>query len=150
VKAHLKLDTALRFIGTNERGHETVFDVGTASGGLNSAASPVEIVLESIAACTSMDVVGILRKQRNAITEFSVDLTAERAETHPKVFTKVHMDFRLVSPDAQLTELVRAIELSHDTYCSVSAMIARSGCPITWQATLRNPETGEESIAASS
>jgi putative redox protein len=140
MRAHLHLDNSLRLIGTNERGHETFFDTTIAGGGLDSAASPMEILLESLAACMTMDVIPILRKQRRTVTDFSVDLTAERAEVHPRVFTKIAMDIHLSSPDATIKELARAIELSETKYCSASAMIARSGCEISWKATLKNPD----------
>jgi putative redox protein len=140
MKAHLKLDQALRLIGTDEKGHRTFFDTTEASGGLDSAASPMETVLESLAACMAMDVLPILRKQRRTITDFWVDLTAERAKEHPRVFTKIEMDIHLVSPDATERELERAIELSETKYCSVSAMLSRSECEISWKATLESPK----------
>jgi putative redox protein len=143
MKAHLRLDRALRLIGTNETGHETLFDTSVAGGGMDSAASPMEVLLESIAACTAMDIVSILQKQHRTIMDFFVDLTAERAHEHPKVFTKIEMDIHLSSPDATMKELVRAIELSHTKYCSASIMIARSGCEISWKATLKTPENSE-------
>ena len=140
MKAHLHLDKALRLIGTNEKGHETIFDTGIKGGGLDTAASPMETVLEAAAACTAMDILPILRKQRLTVTDFWIDLTAERATEHPSVFTKINMDIHLTSPDATMKDLVRAIELSHSKYCSVSVMLTRSGCEISWEATLENPD----------
>lgn len=142
--AHLHLDTALRLIGTNAKGHETFFDTSVKGGGLDSAASPMETVLEAVAACTAMDVIPIIHKRRKTLTAFSVDLTAERASTDPKVFTHIEMKVRLTSPDATLAELARAIHLSQTTYCSVSLMIARSGCLISWEAILENPTANSE------
>ena len=140
MKAHLHLDKALRLIGTNEKGHETFFDTSVNGGGLDSAASPMETILESLAACMAMDVIPILQKQRRTVNDFSVDLTAERAEEHPRVFTRIAMEIHLISPDATIRELARAIELSETKYCSASGMIARSGCEISWEATLENPD----------
>jgi putative redox protein len=150
MKASLRLDTALRLIGTNAKGHETYFDTSVKGGGLDSAASPMEIVLEAVAACTAMDVIPIIRKRRKTITAFSVDLSAERASVDPKVFTQIAMKIRLTSPDATLVELVRAIELSQTTYCSVSTMIARGGCVISWVAVLQDSTTGSEQQTSSS
>ncbi|MDP4198624.1 MAG: OsmC family protein [Bacteroidota bacterium] len=141
MKASVRLDTTLRIIGTNAKGHETAFDTSVKGGGLDSAASPMEVVLEAVAACTAMDVVPIIRKRRKTVSEFSVDLIAERAVTDPKVFTKIDMNIRLTSPDATLSELARAIELSQTTYCSVSTMIARGGCVISWVAVLKDEKT---------
>ena len=149
VKGQLKLDTAMRFVGTNAKEHKTFFDTSVKGGGLDSAASPMEIVLQSVAACTAMDVVPILRKQRRTVVDFSIDLEAERASKDPKVFTKIHMNVRLTTPDATLRELARAMQLSQTTYCSVSTMIARGGCEITWTATLVNTTTGIEESTSS-
>ncbi|HET6401697.1 MAG TPA: OsmC family protein [Candidatus Kapabacteria bacterium] len=148
MKATLRWDTALRFVGTNEKGQETIFDTSLKGGGLDSAAGPMEIVLEAAAACTAMDIVTILKKKRRIVTEFTIDLDAERAEQHPKVFTKIAMDIRLVSPDATEQELRRAIELSQTNYCSVSIMLARSGCEITWRAELSAPREIEKTQVA--
>ncbi len=149
MKAHLHLDQPLRLIGTNEKGHQTFFDTSVAGGGLDSAASPMETVLECVAACMTLDVVPILRKQRRTVTDFWVDLTAERAHEHPRVFTRIAMEIHLVSPDATIRELERAIELSETKYCSVSAMLRASGCNISWKATLKNPDTQMEEHIAS-
>ncbi len=99
----------------------------------------MEVLLESLAACMAMDVLSILQKQRRTVSDFSVDLNAERANEHPKVFTKIVMDIHVSSPDATMKELTRAIELSETKYCSASAMIRRSGCEILWKATMKNP-----------
>ncbi len=143
MKAKLTWDKALRFIGTNEKGHETLFDTSRKGGGLDSAAGPMEVVLQAAAACTAMDVVSILQKKRRTVSALTIDLDAERAEQHPKVFTKIAMDFHLVSPDATEQDLRRSIELSQTTYCSVSIMLARSGCEISWRAELEQPSTPE-------
>jgi putative redox protein len=146
MRAHIKLDQAsivgdaLRLVGTNEKGHETFFDTSLAGGGLDSAASPMEIVLEALGACMSMDVVPILRKQRRTVTEFFVELEAERADIDPKVFTKIEMNIHLVSPDATRRDLARAIILSQSKYCSVSTMLVRGGCEVAWRATILNPQ----------
>ena len=117
-----------------------MFDTSLKSGGLNSAASPMEVLLESAAACTALDIVPILRKQRRTITDFTIDLTAEQAEETPRVFTKIVMDIRLTSPDATLAELERAIALSQEKYCTVSIMLKRGGCEVVCNAILVRPE----------
>ena len=78
-----------------------------------------------------MDVLGILRKKRKHIDKFWIDISGERAETHPKVMKNVHLVYNLVSPDAEENDLIRAVELSQDKYCSVSAMFKASGCEVT-------------------
>ncbi len=143
MNAHLTWNSALHFTGTNEKGHETEFDTSIVGGGLDTAAGPMEIMLEAAAACTAMDIVSILQKKRRTISKFSIDLTAERAEQHPKVFTKIAMAIHLTSPDATEQDLIRSIELSQTTYCSVSIMLQRSGCDISWHADLVRPDTLE-------
>ena len=149
MNATLRLDQALRFVGTNEHGHQTVFDTSHKGGGLDTASSPMEVVLNAMAACSSMDILGILRKQRKTITDFTINSEAARADDHPKMFTHVTMHFRLESPDTTMKDLVRAIDLSLNKYCSVTIMIIRSGCTVTWDATIIDPVTkAEQHVAA--
>jgi len=142
MKAKVRLESGLRFIGENERGQATAFDTTEAGGGTNTAASPMEIMLQAAAACSSMDVLAILRKQRRTITDYRMELEGERRETHPKIFTKVHMLYEITSPDATPREVQRAIELSDEKYCSVSATMKGAGAEITWTAVLINPTDG--------
>jgi putative redox protein len=78
----------------------------------------MEIMLESLGACSMMDVAAIIRKKRKQITKLEAKINAERTEQHPKVFTKVNINITY-SPDAELKDLERAVELSQSTYCSV-------------------------------
>lgn len=133
MEAKLKLDRNMRIIGSNQEGLETVFDTNPGAGGENTAATPMEIMLQAMGACSFMDVVSILRKKRKTINTLNVYLNAERAENHPKVFLNVHIKYSLDSPDAEMKDLERAIELSQTTYCGASAMFQRSGCKVTWE-----------------
>ena len=132
MKVELKLDKNMRIIGTNSLGKTTFFDTHTDSGGEDSAPTPMEIMLEAMGGCTFMDVLAILRKKRKIINELKISINGERAESHPKVFTKVHLTFELTSPDAEEKDLARAVELSQTTYCSAAAMFKRSGCEISY------------------
>ena len=98
----------------------------------------MEIVLESLGACSMMDIAAIIRKKRKQITKLEAKISAERATKHPKVFTKVYIKYVLTSPDAELKDLERAVELSHTTYCSVSAMFKSSGCEVISECELIN------------
>ena len=131
MKVSLKLNGKMRIEGRNSRGHETAFDTTEASGGDDSAPTPMEVVLEALASCSIMDVVSIIRKKRKQIDGLDVFVEGTRAEEHPKVFTKAHIIYELKSPDAELQDLERSVELSQEKYCSVSAMLKRSGCEIT-------------------
>lgn len=132
MKVHLKLDHNMRLIATNALGQETPFDANPDIGGENSAPTPMQVFLQSMVACTMMDTISILRKRRKQVDELQVEVSSTRAESHPKVFTQVTMNFHLISPDAELADLNRAIELSHQNYCSASAMFQRSGCKVEW------------------
>ena len=132
MKVSLELDKKMSFIGRNELQIETKFDIHVASGGDDSAATPMEIMLEALAACSSLDVVSILRKKQREIQNLKVFVDGTQKETHPKYFTKAHLIYELYSADATLEELNKAIELSHTKYCSASAMFQRAGCEVTF------------------
>lgn len=138
MKVKLVLDRNMRIIGTNEKGHETFFDTVPKVGGEDTAASPMEVMLQAMAACSFMDVVSILRKKRRTVGSLIVNIEGERAEEHPKVFTKVILKYELTSPDATLKDLERSIELSQDKFCGAAAMFRQSGCEVGWEATLKS------------
>jgi putative redox protein len=139
MKVNLILEEGMRVRGSNERGMSTLFDTN-GDNHIPSAASPMEIMLQAMGGCSAMDVLSILRKQRRTITNLRIDIEAERAEEHPKVFTSAHVIYTLVSPDATLNELTRAVELSHEKYCSASAMFIRSGCEVTYETVIILPQ----------
>ncbi|MBS1536482.1 MAG: OsmC family protein [Bacteroidetes bacterium] len=139
MNVNLILEEGMRVRGTNARGMTTLFDTN-GDAHIATSASPMEIMLESLGGCSTMDVISILRKQRRTITDFRVDIEAERAEEHPKVFISAHLKYTLTSPDATLNELTRAVELSQEKYCSASAMFIRSGCEITYEAVINLPQ----------
>ncbi|MFC2130635.1 OsmC family protein [Bacteroidota bacterium] len=136
MKSTVKLDRNMRLIGTNPKGLETVFDTVQEVGGENTAATPMEIMLQSLAGCSAMDVLSILRKKRKQVDEFWIDIEGERADEHPKVFTKVHLVYNLKSPDAKEKDLIRSVELSQDKYCGASGMFKASGCEVTFETNL--------------
>ncbi|WP_235585075.1 OsmC family protein [Chlorobium limicola] len=122
--------------GTNRAGHTTLFDTSPEFYGTGSAPSPIEMVLQSLAACSMMDVISILKKKRRDVVSLTAEVDADRAEEHPKVFTAIRVQYRLESPDCPLSDLQRAVSLSIEKYCSVSAMLRQSGCGIEWEAEL--------------
>ncbi len=127
----------LPLIGTNNRGIKTFFDTSAELlGPGGSAASPMETVLESLGACSMMDILCILKKMRKNLITLQADIDARRAQEHPKVFTDIQIKYCLESPDCTHSELEKAVRLSMDKYCSVAAMIRASGCAITWSAEL--------------
>ena len=126
----------MRFIGTNSAGLETYFDSHPAVGGEDTAATPMEVMVQSIAACSAMDVVSILRKKRKTINGYSMDIQATRVDEHPKILKEVHLVYKLESPDAELKDLERAVELSQTRYCGVSAIVKLSGAEVTYECKL--------------
>lgn len=139
-KATLNLDDgAMRLVGVNENGKKTAFDVMPENGGAASAASPMEVFLQSAAACSGMDILSIIRKRRKTVTDLRIEIEGERAEEHPHVYTSIAVKYILVSPDTTESELTRACELSQDQYCSAFAMIKRSGCAVSWTCGIERP-----------
>lgn len=137
----MKVDVQLvqdhHFVGTDAKNNQTHFD-SRSDEVFPAGSSPVSAMLQALGACSGIDVVDILKKKRKHIDGFSVHCEATRAEEHPKVFTSVHMHYTLHSPDATLADLERCIHLSHQSYCSISAMFRLSGCVITHSAEI-NP-----------
>lgn len=112
----------MTFVGHSETGHKIVMD-GDREGG---APSPMEMVLMSAGSCSAVDVVSILEKARQNVVDVDVELSAERADTIPKVFTKIHLHFVVTGHDVQEKHVERAVNLSADKYCSVAKMLEKS------------------------
>ena len=113
------------FVGSTESGHALAF--GTAHGdGAKPGPSPMELVLLGTGGCTAWDVVNILGKGREPVDDVAVALDAERAETEPRVFTRIHLHFTVTGRGVDPKKVARAIDLSMDKYCSASAMLART------------------------
>ena len=123
--------SGMGFIAETGSGHVLVMDgapdmVKPENGGKNLAPRPMETVLAGTGGCTAYDVVLILKRGRHDVQGCSVKLTAERAETDPKVFTKVHMHFTVRGRGLPAAAVERAISMSHEKYCSASIMIGKT------------------------
>jgi putative redox protein len=129
-------DKKLPLVGLNDKKQKTLFDASLDFSGPAKHASPMEVVLESLAACSMMDIITILKKMRKEPVRIEAGLKAERAAEHPRVFTSVQISYRLHSPGCTLEEFEKVIGLSIDKYCSVAAMIRMSGCKLDWTAEL--------------
>jgi putative redox protein len=110
------------FIGTSHSGHNVVFDTGSDS----KAPSPMEMVLMSAGCCSSVDVVSILQKAKQDVHNVEVKLTAERAESAPRIFTKINLHFIVTGKDVSPKHVARAISLSAEKYCSVALMLEKA------------------------
>ncbi len=117
MKARVSWDKDLTFTGTTDSGYKTVMD------GNGNAISPMESVLVAVGACSSIDVVDILKKGRNEVISCDCELDAERAEEPPRVFTKIHAHYAVKGQDISEKALARAVQLSAEKYCSVMLML---------------------------
>ena len=115
-----------RFEAKNEKGLSINFDAPAKYGGEDTALTPMETVLASLAGCTSFDVVTILKKKRQNISNYSVETEAEMNDEPPEVFTKIHIKYIVEGKDISKDAVERAIQLSHDKYCSVGAMLRKT------------------------
>ena len=125
-----------RFEAKTEKGLTVNFDAPSKYGGEDTAPTPMETVLAGLAGCTSFDVVNILKKKRQFITDYSVVVEAERSEEPPEVFTKIHIKYLIKGKNISIQAVERAIQLSYDKYCSVGAMLKKTAeittsCEIT-------------------
>jgi putative redox protein len=116
----------MSFLAETGSGHVVAMDGAPEAGGRNLAPRPMEMLLAGTGGCTAFDVVSILKKGRHAVTGCEVGLQAERAETDPKVFTRIHFHFRVVGKRLKPEAVARAVELSKEKYCSASIMLGRT------------------------
>ena len=127
----LNTRSGMGFIAETGSGHTLVMDGAPdadkpENGGQNLAPRPLETVLAGTGGCTAYDVVLILKRGRHAVQGCTVKLTAVRAETEPKVFTKIHMHFTVTGKSVPAAAVERAIAMSHEKYCSASIMLAKT------------------------
>ncbi len=120
----------MSFTGSADSGFTVALGTDPAVGGANDGFRPMELLLTGLAGCTAMDVVSILAKKRQKITGFAVQVHADRADTHPKVFTTIHLHYVVRGEGIDPAAVQRAMELSANTYCPAQAMFAQVA-PIT-------------------
>jgi len=118
--------TGMAFVAETGSGHLLTMDGAPDGGGRNLAPRPMETVLAGAGGCISYDVVLILKRGRHAVSGCRVKLTAERAQTDPKVFTRLHLHFTIVGRGVPAAAAERAVQLSRERYCSATAMLGRT------------------------
>lgn len=123
---HWVADAGMAMMATTGSGHIITMDGAPEGGGRNLAARPMETLLAGAGGCTAYDVVLILKRGRHQVTGCTVQLKAERAETDPKVFTKLHLHFVVTGQALPEAAVARAVALSHEKYCSATAMLGRT------------------------
>ena len=121
----------MSFVAETGSGHAFVMDGAPEGGGRNLGPRPMETVLAGTGGCTAYDVVVILKKSGQQVTGCEVRLHAERAETDPKVFTRIHMHFVVRGRELKTSLVESAVKLSHGKYCSASAMLGKTA-EMTW------------------
>jgi putative redox protein len=126
MQVRIKWIEDVAFMGESETGHAVVMDGAPENGGRNIGMRPMEMLLIGMGGCTSFDVVTILKKSRQAVTDCVAEITAERAADVPKVFTKIHVHFVVTGRDLNDKQVQRAVSLSAEKYCSASIMLSKS------------------------
>ena len=126
MKAEIKWIEDALFLAVSESGHSLPMDGPPEGGGRNLGIRPMEMVLIGMGGCTAFDVVSILKKARQNITDCRVELRATRAEDPPKVFTHIHVHYIVTGKQLSPVQIERAIELSAQKYCSASVMLGKT------------------------
>jgi putative redox protein len=124
----------MTFIGKAGTNHLVPMDTTPDFGGDSSATKPLELLLLALGGCTGMDIVSLFKKMRVDFSGIEMNLTAERSEEHPNVYTKIDLEYVIYGRGMDEEKVKRAVELSQEKYCSVSAMLRKS-CPVnyTWR-----------------
>jgi len=126
MKAKVTLVDGVCFTGESGSGHRVTIDGPPEHGGRNLGVRPMELLLLGLGGCSAFDVVHILRRGRHEVSGCEVDVDAQRAESEPKVFTRIHMRFTVRGPGLNEKAVRRAVELSTEKYCSASVMLAKT------------------------
>jgi len=124
MKARVKWVQDSTMVGESGSGHALVMDGPPEHGGRNLGVRPMEMLLLGMGGCTEFDVLHILKKARQQVTDCVVELEAERAQDDPKVFTRIHVHFIISGPNLSEKHVTRAVSLSAEKYCSASIMLA--------------------------
>jgi len=131
MKASVSWVDGVRFLAESGSGHTVVLEGPDTHGGRNTGMRPMELLLLGVGGCSSFDVLTILQKARQAVTDCRCELTAERADAVPAVFTAIHLNFIVTGKGLKEAQVKRAVELSAEKYCSASIMLGAAGVKIT-------------------
>jgi len=126
----------LRFVASDDKGHSIVMDVSKEHGGEGSGFGPMQLLLAAFGGCTGIDVVEVLRKQRQKLEGLEITVSGERVSEPPRVYDKVHVEYKLKGKDLQEKAVKRATQLSQDKYCSVGATL-KGKAKITYNQTIQ-------------
>ncbi len=126
MEATVKWVDGRMFVGETGSGHAVIMDGPANHGGRNMGIRPMEMILLGVGGCSSFDVIEILQKGRHNISDCKVEITAERVDEVPSVFSKIHLHFVVIGQDLKSTVVARAVKLSAEKYCSASIMLSKS------------------------
>jgi putative redox protein len=143
MKARIQWVDNVTFVAESGTGHALVLDGAPEAGGRNIGMRPMELLLLGLGSCTAFDVVLILRKGREDVVDCVVEVEGKRATTDPKVFTDIHIHYRVVGRKLAPAKVARAIKLSAEKYCSASIMLAKAATLThDWEVIEAGPGTG--------
>ncbi|MBI1939341.1 MAG: OsmC family protein [Ignavibacteriales bacterium] len=125
-KALVKQIQGVTFMGKTDSNHWVAMDGPEEFGGSDAGTRPKELLLLALGGCTGSDVAVILKKKKIALDNFEMNISAEVQETHPQVYTKIHLEYVFYGKNIPVDAVERAIELSQKTYCSVTAMLQKA------------------------
>jgi len=126
MKARVKWAEDLLFVGESGSGHTIVMDGPEEIGGHGTGMRPMELLLLGMGGCTSFDMIQMLKKGRQDIRDCVVEIDSERSEEIPKVFTKIHVHYKVTGKNLKEAQVKRAVELSTEKYCSASIMLGKT------------------------
>lgn len=126
MRASVKWLGGRAFEGTPASGHTVIMDSSPDFGGEDKGIRPMEMLLLGLGGCTSIDVMNILQKSRQDVTDCVAEIKAERADTEPKVYTRIHVHFKVTGRGIEPARVERAIALSAEKYCSASIMLGKT------------------------
>jgi len=126
----------MNFVAQTPSGQKIVMDADPEFGGRGLGPEPIHLLMAGLGGCTGMDVVSILGKMRVQPDDFRIIAEAEAAEEHPRVFTSIHLTYQFTGRDLPGDKLRKAVDLSQERYCSVSAMLRRA-CDLTYELSIK-------------
>lgn len=138
-QANVRWLEKMRFEAVADSQKPVLLDAAPEFGGENQGARPMELLLMALGGCTMMDVVSILQKMRQEFQEAFVEIHAERASEHPKIFTEIHLNYVFVGRHLDAAKVEQAVKLSREKYCSVSHIVEQTA-KITESIDIRSPE----------
>jgi putative redox protein len=126
MKSSIRLIDNMQFVGTADSGHAVIMDAPPSAGGNSTGSRPSELLLMAFGGCSGMDVISILRKKKQDVTNFEISVNGETPESHPRSFTDIHIEYIVTGRNISEDAVQRAIELSLGKYCMVGITIGKA------------------------